>query len=167
MSLQIFLTWNLPPLLKIIEIPDESEKSPALEKNEGEVDIATGKEEKEKETGNGDESKEEAEDMSKEKEEKDKTSEVEKDAAAEVKGDGLEGKMESEEDKSKGEADVRTVVSHVVSRFLISFFCHNGASFVSAEEGKDEKMDISSSTEEKKGAQMSTVTHTLRWKLIH
>ncbi|XP_041797805.1 chromodomain-helicase-DNA-binding protein 4 isoform X1 [Chelmon rostratus] len=106
---------------EIIEIPDESEKSPVLEKKEGEVDSAMGKEEKETETGNGHEGKEkEAEDGSKEKDEKDKTSETEKDTPAEVKGEGSEGKMDSEEDKTK------------------------------AEEGKDEKMDTSSAPEEKK-----------------
>ncbi|XP_054477542.1 chromodomain-helicase-DNA-binding protein 4 isoform X1 [Anoplopoma fimbria] len=107
---------------EIIEIPDESEKSPVLEKKEEVVDAAVGKEEKEKEAGNGDdEGKEkEADDPSKEKEEKDKTSETEKDTPAEVKGEDLETKMDSEEDKSK------------------------------AEEGKDEKMDTSSPPEEKK-----------------
>uniref|UniRef100_A0A8C4ETG5 DNA helicase n=1 Tax=Dicentrarchus labrax TaxID=13489 RepID=A0A8C4ETG5_DICLA len=91
--------------LAIIEIPDESEKSPVLEKKEGEVDSAAGKEEKEKETGNGDEGKEkEAEDASKDKAEKDKSSEME-DTPAEVKGEGSDGKTDSEEDKSKGEAD--------------------------------------------------------------
>ncbi len=44
--------------------------------------------------------------MSREKEEKDKTSEMEKDTLAEVKGEGSEGKTDSEEDKSKGEAAV-------------------------------------------------------------
>uniref|UniRef100_A0A8C4EZG7 DNA helicase n=1 Tax=Dicentrarchus labrax TaxID=13489 RepID=A0A8C4EZG7_DICLA len=75
------------PNTPIIEIPDESEKSPVLEKKEGEVDSAAGKEEKEKETGNGDEGKEkEAEDASKDKAEKDKSSEME-DTPAEVKGE--------------------------------------------------------------------------------
>uniref|UniRef100_A0A8D3AGX9 DNA helicase n=1 Tax=Scophthalmus maximus TaxID=52904 RepID=A0A8D3AGX9_SCOMX len=85
----------------IIEIPDESEKSPGLEKKEGEADSAPGKKEKEKETGDGDEGKdEEAEDTSKEKEEKDQTSDVgEKDMSA-VKGDATEGKPDSEEDKT-------------------------------------------------------------------
>uniref|UniRef100_A0A3B4UDV3 Chromodomain helicase DNA binding protein 4 n=1 Tax=Seriola dumerili TaxID=41447 RepID=A0A3B4UDV3_SERDU len=85
----------------IIEIPDESEKSPVLEKKEGEVDSAAGKEEKEKGTGDGDDGKEkEAEDTSKEKEEKDKTPDTgEKDTP--VKGEGSEGKTDSEEDKSK------------------------------------------------------------------
>lgn len=41
--------------------------------------------------------------MSKEKEVKDKTSEMEKDAGAEVKGDGSDGRTDSEEDKTKGE----------------------------------------------------------------
>ncbi|XP_044064783.1 chromodomain-helicase-DNA-binding protein 4 isoform X5 [Siniperca chuatsi] len=105
---------------EIIEIPDESEKSPVFEKK-GEVESAVGKEEKEKDTGNGDEGKEkEAEDMSTDKEEKDKILEMEKDTPADVKGEGSEDKTDSEEDKSK------------------------------AEEGKDEKMDISSPTEEKK-----------------
>uniref|UniRef100_A0A3B4Z930 CHD subfamily II SANT-like domain-containing protein n=1 Tax=Stegastes partitus TaxID=144197 RepID=A0A3B4Z930_9TELE len=79
--------------LQIIEIPDESEKSP--EKKE-EVDAAAEKEEKEKET-DGDEGKE-AEDSSKDKEEKDKCSEKD----SEVKGEASEAKMEAEEEKSKG-----------------------------------------------------------------
>ncbi|KAM7383286.1 hypothetical protein PAMP_002953 [Pampus punctatissimus] len=83
---------------EIIEIPDESEKSPVFEKKE--VDPAAGKEEKE--TGGADEGKL-AEDMSKEKAEKDKSSElVEKNTLAEVKGDGSEGKSDSD-DKSKAE----------------------------------------------------------------
>lgn len=82
---------------QIIEIPDESEKSPVTEKK-GAVD-SSGKEEKEKESGHGNEGKEkEAEDLNKEK---DKTSEMEKDTPAEVKSEGSEGKMDSEE--SKGE----------------------------------------------------------------
>ncbi|XP_033957567.1 chromodomain-helicase-DNA-binding protein 4 isoform X1 [Pseudochaenichthys georgianus] len=105
---------------EIIEIPDESEKSPVVVEKKGEeVDSAAGKEEKE--TGNGDEGKEkETEDTSKDKAENEKTSETEKNTPAEVKGESSEGKTESEEDKSK------------------------------AEEGKDEKMDTSSPTEEKK-----------------
>uniref|UniRef100_A0A3B4UIV4 Chromodomain helicase DNA binding protein 4 n=1 Tax=Seriola dumerili TaxID=41447 RepID=A0A3B4UIV4_SERDU len=101
-------------------VPDESEKSPVLEKKEGEVDSAAGKEEKEKGTGDGDDGKEkEAEDTSKEKEEKDKTPDTgEKDTP--VKGEGSEGKTDSEEDKSK------------------------------VEEGKDEKMDTTSAADEKK-----------------
>uniref|UniRef100_A0A3B4UGT7 Chromodomain helicase DNA binding protein 4 n=1 Tax=Seriola dumerili TaxID=41447 RepID=A0A3B4UGT7_SERDU len=80
---------------------NSSEKSPVLEKKEGEVDSAAGKEEKEKGTGDGDDGKEkEAEDTSKEKEEKDKTPDTgEKDTP--VKGEGSEGKTDSEEDKSK------------------------------------------------------------------
>lgn len=75
---------------KVIEIPDESEKSPDVEKKE-EVDTAGGKEEKEMEAGNGDGGKEkEVEDMSKEKEEK--TTEAEKETPAEVKGEGSDGK---------------------------------------------------------------------------
>lgn len=67
-----------------------------MEKKEGEVDSA-GKEEKEKETGDGNEGKEkEAEDVNKEK---DKTSEMEKDTLPEVKGEGSEGKTDSEESK--------------------------------------------------------------------
>uniref|UniRef100_A0A671Y5S0 Chromodomain helicase DNA binding protein 4 n=1 Tax=Sparus aurata TaxID=8175 RepID=A0A671Y5S0_SPAAU len=78
------------------------EKSPVLEKKEGEVDSIAAKEEKEKETGNGDEGKEkEAEDASKEKEEKEKTPETDRDSPVEVKGEGLETKTESEEDKVK------------------------------------------------------------------
>ncbi len=50
---------------------------------------------------------------------------------------------------------------YMLSRFLISFFCHsNSASLVSGEEGKDEKMDTSSPAEEKKGAYMSKHTQT-------
>ncbi|XP_042345222.1 chromodomain-helicase-DNA-binding protein 4 isoform X3 [Plectropomus leopardus] len=87
---------------EIIEIPDESEKSPLLEKKEDDVDSTAGKEEKNKETGNGDEGKEkEGEDVSKDKEDRDKTSEAEKDT--EVKGEGSESKTDSEEDKSKAE----------------------------------------------------------------
>ena len=73
------------------------------------MDSAAGKEEKE-ETVDGDEVKEkEAEDTSKEKEEKDQTSDTgEKDTPA-VKGEGSEGKPDSEEDKSKGEEDDYTV----------------------------------------------------------
>uniref|UniRef100_A0A8C7YF13 Chromodomain helicase DNA binding protein 4 n=1 Tax=Oryzias sinensis TaxID=183150 RepID=A0A8C7YF13_9TELE len=78
----------------IIEIPDESEKSPALDKKE---DFATSKEEKEEE----DEGKEmEAEDMSLKKEERSTT---EKDPSANVKIESSEGKMDSEEDKSKAD----------------------------------------------------------------
>ncbi|KAG7216987.1 hypothetical protein INR49_001641 [Caranx melampygus] len=106
---------------EIIEIPDESEKSPVNEKKEGEGDSGAGKEEKEKETGDGDNGKEkDAEDLGKEKEEKDKTSDMgEKDTPA-VKGEGSEGKTDSEEDKSK------------------------------VEDGKDEKMDTTLAAEEKK-----------------
>lgn len=151
---EIFLIWKwLPPLSpKVIEIPDESEKSPVLEKKE-EVDSAAAKEEKEKEAENGDGGKEkEAEDASKEKEEKDKTSETEKDTPAEVKGEGSDGKS------NEGEARVKTFIW-----FSFSFiFCHsNSTSLVSVEGGKDEKMDLSSTTEDKKGAHMSKLTHTL------
>lgn len=67
------------------------------EKKEGEVDPAAGKEEKERETGDGHEGTEkEAEDVNKEK---DKTSEMEKDTHSDVKGEGSEGKTESEESK--------------------------------------------------------------------
>uniref|UniRef100_A0A8C7YHE0 Chromodomain helicase DNA binding protein 4 n=1 Tax=Oryzias sinensis TaxID=183150 RepID=A0A8C7YHE0_9TELE len=88
---------NTPiPGKQIIEIPDESEKSPALDKKE---DFATSKEEKEEE----DEGKEmEAEDMSLKKEERSTT---EKDPSANVKIESSEGKMDSEEDKSKGESN--------------------------------------------------------------
>lgn len=110
-----------PSLLQIIEIPDESEKSPVLEKKEGEVESIAAKEEKEKETGNGDEGKEkEAEDASKEKEEKEKTPETDRDSPAEVKGEGLETKTESEEDKVKGEPGVQTVFSLCLVSFV---FC--------------------------------------------
>uniref|UniRef100_A0A3Q3RDX8 Uncharacterized protein n=1 Tax=Monopterus albus TaxID=43700 RepID=A0A3Q3RDX8_MONAL len=79
----------------IIEIPDESDKSPVLEKK-GELNPASGKEEKEKEPG--DEGKEkEAEDVSKEKDEKDKTSEMEKDTVTEVKGEGSEEQKEEKD----------------------------------------------------------------------
>lgn len=75
-------------LPKIIEIPDESEKSPELEKKE----VETTAEKEEKSTGNGEGGKEkEAEDAGKEKEEKDKTSEPDE-APAEVKAEGSEGK---------------------------------------------------------------------------
>lgn len=106
--------------MKIIEIPDECEKSPELENKE--VDSTAEREEKN--TGNGDGGKEkEADDSCKEKEEKDRTLESDKDTPAEVKPEGSEGK--------NSEAEV----------------------------GKDEKMDTSSSTEEKKG--------TLRCKTKH
>ncbi|XP_035862056.1 chromodomain-helicase-DNA-binding protein 4 isoform X2 [Sander lucioperca] len=89
---------------EIIEIPDESEKSPVLEKKEEEVDSAAEKEEKE--MGNGNEGKEkEADDTSKEKEEKNETSETERDTPAEVKGEGSEGKTDSGEEKSKAEEE--------------------------------------------------------------
>lgn len=102
---------------KIIEIPDESEKSPDTEKKE--VDSPAEKEDKN--TGNGDGGKEkEVEDACKEKEEKDRTSESDKETPAEVKAEGSEGK--------NSEADV----------------------------GKDEKMDTSSPTEEKKGTRCKT-----------
>lgn len=65
-----------------------------MEKKEGEIDSAAGKEEKE--AGDGNERKEKETDcMSKEK---DKTSEMDKDTPAE----GSEGKTNSEDDKSKG-----------------------------------------------------------------
>lgn len=74
---------------KIIEIPDESEKSPDLEKKE----VESTAEREEKNTGNGDGGKEkEADDVCKEKEEKDGTSESDKDTPAEVKAEGSEGK---------------------------------------------------------------------------
>ncbi|XP_041843079.1 chromodomain-helicase-DNA-binding protein 4 isoform X2 [Melanotaenia boesemani] len=96
---------------EIIEIPDESEKSPVLEKKE---DSAVEKEEKHEER---DEVKKENED----KDEVEKSSvAVEKGISTNNKGEDLEGKINLEEDKSK------------------------------AEEGKDEKMDITSPTEEKK-----------------
>ncbi|XP_028280173.1 chromodomain-helicase-DNA-binding protein 4 isoform X2 [Parambassis ranga] len=105
---------------EIIEIPDESEKSPVGEKKE-EVDPAAENEEKEKKTEGAEGKEKEGDDMSKEKEEKEKSSVVaDKNASADVKGEGSEGKMESEVDKTK------------------------------AENGKDEKMDLSSPTEEKK-----------------
>ncbi|XP_023151049.1 chromodomain-helicase-DNA-binding protein 4 isoform X3 [Amphiprion ocellaris] len=81
---------------EIIEIPDESEKSPTEKK---EVDAAGEKEEKEKEM-DGDEGKEkEAEDSSKDKEEKEKSSEKD----SEVKGEASEGKTEAEEEKTKAD----------------------------------------------------------------
>lgn len=85
-----------------------------LEKKEGEVDSASGKEEKEKATGDGDEGKEkDAEDTGKEREEKEKTSDTgEKDTPA-VKSEGSEGKTDSEEDKSKGETDDNTVFKNL------------------------------------------------------
>lgn len=82
---KVTTVFSLP---KIIEIPDESEKSPELGKKE--VDATAEKEEKS--TGNGEGGKEkEAEDASKDKEEKDKTSELD-DAPAEVKAEGSDGK---------------------------------------------------------------------------
>uniref|UniRef100_A0A673BKA3 Chromodomain helicase DNA binding protein 4a n=1 Tax=Sphaeramia orbicularis TaxID=375764 RepID=A0A673BKA3_9TELE len=81
----------------IIEIPDESEKSPVSERKEGEADLAAGKEEKE--TGGADEAKEkEADDLSKDKD--DKSAETaEKETLAEVKGE--EGKADSEDLKEE------------------------------------------------------------------
>lgn len=91
-------------LTQIIEIPDENEKSPVLEKKE-EADAAAEKEDKEKETV-GDQGKEkEADDTSKEKEEK-LSAAVEKDISVDTKGDGSESKTDSEEGRSKGEAVV-------------------------------------------------------------
>ncbi|MEQ2242176.1 hypothetical protein ILYODFUR_033116, partial [Ilyodon furcidens] len=99
---------------EIIEIPDESEKSPASEKKE---DPAAEREVKDE----GDEGMEkDAENLSKEKEEKAKTAAAaEKETSANSKSEGSDSRMDSE-DKSK------------------------------AEEGKDEKMDTTSPTEEKK-----------------
>ncbi|XP_058503493.1 chromodomain-helicase-DNA-binding protein 4 isoform X5 [Solea solea] len=102
---------------EIIEIPDESEKSPAPEKKEGESDAVAGKEEKE--TGAREERKEkEVEDTGKKEKEKDQALDVGEKST--LKGNGPEGMLDLEEDKSK------------------------------AENGKDEKMDTTSSTEEKK-----------------
>lgn len=107
---------------KIIEIPDESEKSPDFEKKE----LDSTAEREEKNAGNGDGGKEkEAEDACKEKEEKDRTSESERDSA-EVKAEGSEGK--------NSEAEV----------------------------GKDEKMDTSSPTEEKKGTLLCKTKHLFK-----
>uniref|UniRef100_A0A671YDS5 Chromodomain helicase DNA binding protein 4 n=1 Tax=Sparus aurata TaxID=8175 RepID=A0A671YDS5_SPAAU len=82
------------------------EKSPVLEKKEGEVDSIAAKEEKEKETGNGDEGKEkEAEDASKEKEEKEKTPETDRDKQKEEK-DGVKtdesNKLQNGENTKEG-----------------------------------------------------------------
>ncbi|XP_068616413.1 chromodomain-helicase-DNA-binding protein 4 [Brachionichthys hirsutus] len=87
---------------EIIEIPDEPEKSPALEKTEGDVVSTTGKDEKEKEAGSGHQGQgNEADDVSKEKE---KTSEMEeKDTPADVKSEVWEGKKDPEEEKLKAE----------------------------------------------------------------
>uniref|UniRef100_A0A8C2Z0X7 Chromodomain helicase DNA binding protein 4 n=1 Tax=Cyclopterus lumpus TaxID=8103 RepID=A0A8C2Z0X7_CYCLU len=137
--------WSMPWM--IIEIPDESEKSPVLEKKEEVVDSAAlGKEEKETAKGNDEGKDKEADDTSKEKEEKDKASETEKETPAEVKGEVLESKMDSEEVKSKGEVCFPLCPVSLIPLFYLS----NGASLVSAEEGKDEKMDSSLSPEEKK-----------------
>uniref|UniRef100_A0A3P8S9H2 Chromodomain helicase DNA binding protein 4b n=1 Tax=Amphiprion percula TaxID=161767 RepID=A0A3P8S9H2_AMPPE len=88
---------------EIIEIPDESEKSPTEKK---EVDAAGEKEEKEKEM-DGDEGKEkEAEDSSKDKEEKEKSSEKD----SEVKGEASEGKTEAEEEKTKQQREEKEAV---------------------------------------------------------
>ncbi|XP_051812413.1 chromodomain-helicase-DNA-binding protein 4 [Acanthochromis polyacanthus] len=80
---------------EIIEIPDESEKSPAEKKD---VDAAAEKE-KEKET-DGEEGKEkEAEDSNKDKEEKERSSERD----SEEKGEASEAKTEAEEEKTKAD----------------------------------------------------------------
>uniref|UniRef100_A0A8C2WZK4 Chromodomain helicase DNA binding protein 4 n=1 Tax=Cyclopterus lumpus TaxID=8103 RepID=A0A8C2WZK4_CYCLU len=96
--------------------------------------------------GNDEGKDKEADDTSKEKEEKDKASETEKETPAEVKGEVLESKMDSEEVKSKGEVCFPLCPVSLIPLFYLS----NGASLVSAEEGKDEKMDSSLSPEEKK-----------------
>ncbi|XP_028984736.1 chromodomain-helicase-DNA-binding protein 4 isoform X5 [Betta splendens] len=91
---------------EIIEIPDESEKSPVMEKKEGDADSAAGKEEKEKETGDRNEGKEkEAEDVSKDR---DKTSETEKETLSDVKGEATESKMDSDECKAEEGKDEKT-----------------------------------------------------------
>ncbi|MED6269035.1 choline dehydrogenase 4, partial [Characodon lateralis] len=80
---------------EIIEIPDESEKSPGSEKKE---DPAAEREVKDE----GDEAMEkEAENLSKEKEEKAKTA-AEKETSANSKSEGSDSRMDSE-DKSKAE----------------------------------------------------------------
>lgn len=108
--------WLCQSLPKVIEIPDESEKSPTVEKKEEDLDSGAGKEEKDKKTGNGDAGKEkDTDDGSKDKEEKDKTLAMEKDAPAEVKGEGSDGK------NSEGEACVKTVFSCHTS-FIFCYF---------------------------------------------
>uniref|UniRef100_A0A8C2WX18 Chromodomain helicase DNA binding protein 4 n=1 Tax=Cyclopterus lumpus TaxID=8103 RepID=A0A8C2WX18_CYCLU len=82
-------------------VPDESEKSPVLEKKEEVVDSAAlGKEEKETAKGNDEGKDKEADDTSKEKEEKDKASETEKETPAEVKGEQKEEKDAVKTDES-------------------------------------------------------------------
>ncbi|XP_077381990.1 chromodomain-helicase-DNA-binding protein 4 isoform X1 [Festucalex cinctus] len=78
---------------EIIEIPDESDKSPASENKD---DDPAGKEDKEKETRGGDEGNE-PDDLSKGREEK-----SDKGAPPDLKGEGTEGKTD-EEDRSKTE----------------------------------------------------------------
>uniref|UniRef100_G3P6X0 DNA helicase n=1 Tax=Gasterosteus aculeatus aculeatus TaxID=481459 RepID=G3P6X0_GASAC len=87
----------------IIEIPDESEKSPVVENKEEGMDSTVGKEEKEAGNGDDDGKDKEATDKSKEKEDKDKTLETEKDTPAEVKGEVSESKIDSEESKEQKE----------------------------------------------------------------
>ncbi|KAM4601405.1 chromodomain-helicase-DNA-binding protein 4 isoform 1-T1 [Polymixia lowei] len=87
---------------EIIEIPDESEKSPVPEKKDGNGDSAAAKEDKERETDKDKEK--DSEDTSKEKDEKENSPETaEKDGPPEVKGEGSEGKTDPEEAKSKAE----------------------------------------------------------------
>ncbi|KAM6967695.1 chromodomain-helicase-DNA-binding protein 4 isoform 2-T3 [Aplochiton taeniatus] len=108
---------------EIIEIPDESEKSPAPEKKESEVDIPAVKEEKEKESEGKDTDREMELEEKEKKDEKEKpleSSELKKDSPVEVKGEGSEGTAGSEQVKAK------------------------------AEESNDEKMDASPPSEEKK-----------------
>ncbi|XP_056141606.1 chromodomain-helicase-DNA-binding protein 4 isoform X2 [Lampris incognitus] len=107
---------------EIIEIPDESEKSPVPDKKEGTGDTAIGKEEMAKEAGVGQADKEkDSDDIGKERDDKERCSEMaDKDTPAEVKAEGSEGKANSEDAKPKGE------------------------------ESKDEKMDTSPPMEEKK-----------------
>lgn len=88
-------------VLQIIEIPDESEKSPLSEKKEGEAEVSAGKEEKEKEAGVDDGKENEVD--SKDKEQKSSET-IEKETAAEVKAE--EGKADPE--GYKGESNEKS-----------------------------------------------------------
>ncbi|XP_056458282.1 chromodomain-helicase-DNA-binding protein 4 isoform X4 [Gadus chalcogrammus] len=107
---------------EIIEIPDDVEKSPGSEKKDEEGDPAAVKEDKEEAGGaHTDEEKEGEGDTAKEKDDKEKPSEAaEKGVPMEVKGEGSEGSGGPEDAKSK------------------------------APDSKEDKMDTSPPTEEKK-----------------
>ncbi|KAM8826916.1 chromodomain-helicase-DNA-binding protein 4 [Synchiropus picturatus] len=80
---------------EIIEIPDESEKSPLQEKKEGDLTPAL------KDEKDSAEEVIEKEDANKEKEELDKTDTTEKDSTSEVSGEGAEGKTDVEKSKAE------------------------------------------------------------------